>query len=175
MIHFYLVVVLEVDIKQFKRQKREISTLIYFYSINIMLYLFGTGSFKNDRKALKVGFTDDIDTRKNQYYLHNPLGEMLGSREGNELDELRLHLRLIDFKVEFLDEWFYNEPEVYKIFKEDYKDMNKWLWENRERTLLSPNIPLPGTLKRKLLDQIRKELGHVVIDGEKFLSNNNDL
>lgn len=143
-----------------------------------MLYLFGTGSFKNDRKAVKVGFTDDFDTRKTQYYHHNPLGEMILTRDGDELDELRLHLRLVDFKVEFLDEWFYNEPEVYNIFTEDYKKIDEWLWENRDRTLLNPDIPLPGTLKRKLLDRIRSDRGETVIDGQKHLSNlfdNNEL
>ena len=125
-----------------------------------MLYLFGTGAWKNNRKALKIGYTDDIETRKNQYRLHNPLGEILKTREGDELDELRLHLRLFDHKVEFLDEWFYDEDEVFKVFDQPYEEINKWLWDNRiENTLFYPTIPSPGTLKRKILDELRKKYG----------------
>lgn len=134
-----------------------------------MIYLFGTGAWKNDRKALKIGFTDDIETRKQQYKLHNPLGEIIKTREGDELDELRLHLRLFDFKVEFLDEWFYDEEEVFKVFDQDYEEINKWLWDNRlENNLLYP-IPSPGTMKRKILDEIKKKYGGV-IQGQKNLS-----
>lgn len=125
-----------------------------------MLYLFGTGAWKNNRKALKIGYTDDIETRKNQYRLHNPLGEILKTREGDELDELRLHLRLFDHKVEFLDEWFYDEDEVFKVFDQPYEEINKWLWDNRiKNTLFYPTIPSPGTLKRKILDELRKKYG----------------
>ena len=125
-----------------------------------MLYLFGTGAWKNNRKEIKIGYTDDIETRKNQYRLHNPLGEILKTREGDELDELRLHLRLFDHKVEFLDEWFYDEDEVFKVFDQPYEEINKWLWDNRiKNTLFYPTIPSPGTLKRKILDELRKKYG----------------
>lgn len=132
-----------------------------------MIYLFGTGSWKNNRKALKVGFTDDLDIRKNQYKLHNPLGEFLKIREGDELDELRLHIRLNDFKVEFLDEWFYDEKEVFEIFDQSYEEINKWLWDNRlTNNLLYPSIPAIGTLKRKLLNQLKNTYGNT-IQGQK--------
>lgn len=137
-----------------------------------MLYLFGTGAWKNNRKALKIGYTDDIETRKNQYRLHNPLGEILKTREGDELDELRLHLRLFDHKVEFLDEWFYDEDEVFKVFDQPYEEINKWLWDNRiENTLFYPTIPSPGTLKRKILDELRKKYGENSnnLEGQKNL------
>lgn len=71
-----------------------------------MLYLFGSGAWKGIRKVVKIGYTGDLEKRKNQYRLHNPLGEIISTREGSELDELRLHLRLYDFKVEFLDNGF---------------------------------------------------------------------
>lgn len=141
-----------------------------------LLYLFGSGAWKNDRKILKIGYTSDFDNRKTPYYLYNPLGEMLDTREGDELDELRIHLRLVDFKVEFLDEWFHAEDEVFRVFKEEtYKDMNNWLWEHKSETLLYPEMPLPGTMKRELLDQIRKEKGINVVDAQKLLSTPIDL
>lgn len=134
-----------------------------------MLYLFGTGAWRNDRKALKIGYTNDIETRKNQYRLHNPLGEILKTREGDELDELRLHLRLFDHKVEFLDEWFYDEDEVFKVFDQPYEEINKWLWDNRiENALFYPTVPSPGTLKRKILDELRKKYSGL-IEGQKNL------
>ena len=125
-----------------------------------MLYLFGSGSWENNRKIIKVGFTDDFDKRKLSYYHHNPLGKVISTREGTLLDELRLHLRLVDYKVEFLEEWFYGEgkdgEDIIEIFNEPYNKINNWLWENRHRTLYSPQLPIPGTLKRELLDELTK-------------------
>ena len=137
-----------------------LSSLFFFLIMKEMLYLFGSGAWKGNRKILKIGFTQDIETRKLQYKLHNPLGEMIKTREGTELDELRLHLRLFDFKVEFLDEWFYDEEEVFKVFDQEYEEINRWLWDNRLQTpLLYPTLPSPGTLKRKILDELRKKYG----------------
>ena len=81
-----------------------------------MIYLFGTGSFRGNEKIVKVGFTDDKEEREKAYLLHNPKGEFLGWRQGDKLMETKLHLRLKDFKQDFLDEWFYYEPEVEEIF-----------------------------------------------------------
>ena len=143
-----------------------LSCLFFF----IMIYLFGTGAWKNDRKALKIGFTDDIETRKRQYRLHNPLGEIIKTREGNEEDELKLHLRLFDFKVEFLDEWFYDEEEVFKVFDQDYEEIDRWLWDNRlTNNLLYPTVPIKGTMKRKILDSLRNKYDGL-IQGQKNLS-----
>lgn len=137
-----------------------------------MIYLFGTGAWKNDRKAVKIGFSGNFDKRRKNYYHYNPLGEFLGEREGTEKDELRLHLRLYDHRVEFLEEWFYDEPEVFRVFQEDtYEDIDRWLWEHRGDTLLVPQIPLPGTLKREILDDLSKKFrgDSIMIEGEKLL------
>lgn len=122
-----------------------------------MLYLFGSGSWKNDRKIVKVGFTDDIETREQSYKLHNPLGEMLDTREGDKILELKLHLRLKDFQVEFLDEWFFDEPEVFRLFNIDIEDLDKWLWDNKSEVLLTPFMPEPGTMKREILDSLQQK------------------
>ena len=136
-----------------------------------MLYLFGSGAWKNSRRIVKIGYTSDIDTRKQQYKLYNPLGEILDTREGDEILELKLHLRLIHFKVEFLDEWFFNEEPVFNIFKESEEDIDKWLWENRNDCLIYPTIPLPGTMKRKILDDLRNRFGipDKQVEGVKLL------
>lgn len=135
---------------------KEFNSLI-FYFIYIMLYLFGSGSYKNERKILKVGFTDDFETREQSYKLHNPLGVMLDVREGNKILELKLHLRLKDWQVEFLDEWFYDEPEVYKIFQLSEDEIDIWLWENKSETLLYPFMPDQGTMKREILDNLQQK------------------
>ena len=136
-----------------------------------MLYLFGSGAWKNSRRIVKIGYTSDIDTRKQQYKLYNPLGEILDTREGDEILELKLHLRLIHFKVEFLDEWFFDEEPVFNIFKESEEDIDKWLWENRNDCLIYPTIPLPGTMKRKILDDLRNRFGipDKQVEGVKLL------
>lgn len=135
-----------------------------------MLYLFGSGSWENNRKIVKVGFTDDYEKRKQSYYLHNPLGKMLDSREGDEMLELKLHLRLTDWKVEFLDEWFYDEEPVFKIFQETVEEIDRWLWENKSQVLIYPTIPQPGTKKRKILDELRDKYSKTITqEGTKLL------
>lgn len=134
-----------------------------------MIYLFGSGAWENSRRVVKVGFSDNMEKRRVNYTHYNPLGKFLGEREGDRKDELRLHLRLQDFQVEFLEEWFYDEPEVFKVFNEDsYDTINEWLWEHRSEILLYPQIPLPGTLKRELLDDLRK-IFNTPLGGEKLL------
>ncbi len=135
-----------------------------------MLYLYGSGSWENNRKIVKVGFTDDYEKRKQSYYLHNPLGKMLDSREGDEMLELKLHLRLTDWKVEFLDEWFYDEEPVFKIFQETIEEIDTWLWENRSQVLIYPTIPPSETKKRKILDELRNKYSKTITqEGTKLL------
>lgn len=135
-----------------------------------MLYLFGSGAWENNRRVVKIGFSDNMEKRRVNYNHYNPLGKFLGEREGDRKDELRLHLRLYDHRVEFLDEWFYDEEEVFRVFNEDsYDTINTWLWEHRREVLLYPQIPLPGTLKRELLDDLQKINKSSNINGEKLL------
>lgn len=121
-----------------------------------MLYLFGSGSWKDNQKFLKIGFTSDLESRKVQYKIHNPLGEFISVREGDEMLELKMHLRLLNNKTDFLDEWFYDEKEVYDVFNSSEEDINKWLWENRGECLLYPSIPSPDSLKGLILKELRE-------------------
>ena len=126
-----------------------------------MLYLFGTGAFKSSRKAVKVGYTGDgsKEARETAYNLHNPMGEFIAWREGDRTMELKLHLRLADYKVEF-----YSEPEVETIFGSPVSDINDWLWDNRG-TVFYP-LPKPGTLKRKIYDELSMlKQGSNVVEG----------
>lgn len=121
-----------------------------------MLYLFGSGSWKDNQKFLKIGFTSDLESRKVQYKIHNPLGEFISVREGDEMLELKMHLRLLNNKADFLDEWFYDEKEVYDVFNSSEEDINRWLWENRGECLLYPSIPSPDSLKGLILKELRE-------------------
>lgn len=134
-----------------------------------MLYLFGTGAYDSPRKALKVGYTDDrkdVERRK-AYLIHNPLGKFLAERDGDKILELKLHLRLSDYKADFLDEWFYDEEPVVNIFGEPVSKINEWLWANR--TEIFPEIPRPGSLKRKIYDELYGIYGGNIRFGEKSL------
>lgn len=121
-----------------------------------MLYLFGSGSWKDNQKFLKIGFTSDLESRKVQYKIHNPLGEFISVREGDEMLELKMHLRLLNNKADFLEEWFYDEKEVYDVFNSSEEDINRWLWENRGECLLYPSIPSPDSLKGLILKELRE-------------------
>ena len=121
-----------------------------------MIYLFGTGSYKDNRKAFKIGYTDKKEDRTGAYKLHNPLGEFLGWRDGDKILEEKLHLRLKDYKEEFLDEWFYSEEDVEKIFNETEEEIDRWLWDNRGDIFFASQLPAPGTIKRQILDQLAK-------------------
>lgn len=124
-----------------------------------MIYLFGTGSFRGNEKIVKVGFTDDKEEREKAYLLHNPKGEFLGWRSGDKLMETKLHLRLKDFKQDFLDEWFYYEPEVEEIFGLPEHEIDKWLWENRNDIFFDPWLPETGSKKRKIYDELNSKYG----------------
>lgn len=135
-----------------------------------MLYLFGSGSWEGNLKVLKIGYTSDIDIRKSQYKLHNPLGKFISTREGDEILETKMHLRLIHSKTDFLDEWFYDEKDVYDVFDLDEEEIDKWIWDNRAECLLSPIFPSPDSMKWKILKELeRKYNKKEETEYEKFL------
>ena len=70
---------------------------------------------------------------------------------------LKLHIRLRDWQVEFLDEWFYDESEVFELFQIDEEELDKWLWDNRSETLLYPTMPQAGTMKREILYKLQEK------------------
>ena len=70
-----------------------------------MLYLIRSFG-RNNKSALKVGFTDEIKNRVSTYKYHNPFSELISTREGSLLDETRIHtyLRSLGYKLDLLDE-----------------------------------------------------------------------
>lgn len=130
-----------------------------------MIYLFGTAYWETGRQVVKIGYTGDREKRERDYLLHNPGGKFLGWRPGDEILEAKLHLRLVDWKAEFLDEWFDWDPTILRIFGEPEIIIDKWLWTEKDR-LFQP-WPETGTKARLILDNLRSKFGN--FPGEKLL------
>ena len=83
--------------------------------------------FIKSQNYLKIGYTKDCDTynqRMKDYKTHNPNLEIIEvSLEGTLKDEKTLHKLLKLYK--FRTEWFYDFKEVYEIWKDYTKDMQK--------------------------------------------------
>ena len=114
-----------------------------------MIYLIRSYG-KNEQTALKIGFASNLETRMNQYFYMNPFFEKVSSREGDELLEDLLHYYLyykgFQYKIDGkLNEWFIDDPEVIKIFDISIEDLEKELWENRDKV-----FDLKGKLKNSL-------------------------
>ena len=102
-----------------------------------MIYLIRSYG-KDEQTALKIGFASDLNTRMSQYFYMNPFFEKVSSREGDELLEDLLHYYLyykgFQYKIYGkLNEWFIDDPEVIKIFDISIEDLEKELWENRDK------------------------------------------
>ena len=124
-----------------------------------MLYLirsFGRGG----KSYVKIGFTDSLSTRMNQYKIHNPRFEFIASRYGSKRDELILHLYLyhLGYKAEFLNEWFKDDPVIYQIFhKKIDKKIRKVLWKNRKTLFKLEDIGENMVIMKELYEDLRKE------------------
>lgn len=101
----------------------------------IMLYLIRSFGRGKNKSALKIGFTNDIKNRTNSYKYHNPFSELISIREGNLLDEVRIHtyLKSLGYKLDLLDEWFVDEDSVNQLFHKPFETMNKVIWYNRDK------------------------------------------
>lgn len=66
-----------------------------------MLYLirsFGRGG----KSILKIGYTEDIDRRMNQYFYTNPCFENISNREGDEMLEgmIQIYLKFLGYQFQ---------------------------------------------------------------------------
>ena len=114
-----------------------------------MIYLIRTYG-DGGKSALKIGFASNLETRMSQYFYMNPFFKIISSREGDELLEDLLHYYLyykgFQYKIDGkLNEWFIDDPEVIKIFDISIEDLEKELWENRDKV-----FDLKGKLKNSL-------------------------
>lgn len=97
-----------------------------------MLYLI---QVQNDKlRLLKIGYSDNWSNRKSQYLLHNPLTEIVSTREeGDEILEKLFHLRYQEFSYpDYGREWFIYNETIISGFKESTEEaILDWLWDNR--------------------------------------------
>jgi hypothetical protein len=98
-----------------------------------MLYLIR--SFTRQGTYLKVGYTDNLKQRMNQYLVENPGRELVGTRQGNMIDETMMHLYLTakNLKAEFLEEWFIDCPETLSGFHDSKQKQGRMIWRKREQ------------------------------------------
>ena len=96
-----------------------------------MLYLlrsFGEGGIS----ILKVGYAKDYKLRLAQYKLHNPYIKEISQRDGDLVDEAKLHLYLHHLGFgELGNEWYKDCQEVIDIFNEPMDEIDAELWKNR--------------------------------------------
>lgn len=125
-----------------------------------MLYLIRTYGI-GGKSYLKVGFTDNIQNRLNQYKIHNPLLELISTREGTQDEELmvQLYLQTQDLKANFLNEWFVEDSKVCDIFHKPIqgKKFKKVLWRNRELLFTPEDFNNPR--RRKIYESLRDYFG----------------
>lgn len=124
-----------------------------------MLYLirsFGRGG----KSYLKVGYSDSLGNRMGQYRIHNPLFELIATREGSQEDELLIHLYLeaLGYKVDILNEWFMDTPEILSRFHDNIQSkVLRKVWRNRESLFTIADFNNP--LRKKIFERLRSTFG----------------
>lgn len=141
-----------------------------------MIYLIRTYG-KEKESILKIGFASDLERRMSQYFYANPLFEFVSSREGDELLEKLLHCYLyhkgFQYKVDGkLNEWFIDDPEVIRIFDISIEDLEKELWENRDK-VFDLKGKLKNSLDYKLFEYLYQKNKEDFI-GEKYILDENN-
>lgn len=119
-----------------------------------MLYLIRTFG-RNKKSSLKIGWTNDMEKRKNQYYIHNPFFELLATRQGTEEDELKLHLyfTILGFKENFLCEWFKDNNRIFQDFHKSINKIEKYIWKYRNLVFRKEDIQ--NKLKMKIYWELK--------------------
>ena len=131
-----------------------------------MIYLIETTYYNKDTKEvldlLKIGYTKDIDSRIDSYYLHNPGCKLLDTREGDTELESYFHSLYNKYSYPKRREWFYYSQEIVDNFQNISLD-DKYLIDKDKyiigfREYLKSEVPGIQELKKKYLDDILKEI-----------------
>ena len=99
-----------------------------------MIYLIQSGNL------YKIGYTNNLEYRFDQYKQHNPTAILLDSKEGSRKDESNLHKLCEEYRID-RPKWF-NSDKVVTIFKdyipikEDEKEEDK-IKESAEENVIS--------------------------------------
>lgn len=131
-----------------------------------MIYLIETTYYNKDTKEvldlLKIGYTKDIDSRVDSYYLHSPECKLLDTREGDTELESYFHSLYNKYSYPKRREWFYYSQEIVDNFQKISLD-DKYLIDKDEyiigfREYLRSEVPGIQELKSKYLEDILKEI-----------------
>ena len=131
-----------------------------------MIYLIETTYYNKDTEEvldlLKIGYTKDIDSRVDSYYLHNPECKLLDTREGDTELESYFHSLYNKYSYPKRREWFYYSQEIVDNFQKISLG-DKYLIDKDEyiigfREYLRSEIPGIQELKSKYLEDILKEI-----------------
>lgn len=119
-----------------------------------MIYLIRSYRLSG-KSILKIGFTDNIQKRINQYFYMNPGCELISTREGDGVLESLLHLYLRHLGFQYkkngkLNEWFLDIPEVHQIFHISRESLERIIWKNREKMFNASKFSLSNTLLSNL-------------------------
>lgn len=99
-----------------------------------MLYLIK--SFTRNKPILKIGYTDNMESRMSWYFYANPGLELISTREGDELleDMIQIYLKFLGYQYQKhgkLNEWFIDDLKVYQIFHIHQEKLENKLWKHR--------------------------------------------
>jgi hypothetical protein len=99
-----------------------------------MIYLIQSGNL------YKIGYTNNLEHRFDQYKQHNPTAILLDSKEGSRKDESNLHKLCEEYRID-RPEWFDSDKVVtifkdYIPIKEDEKEEDK-IKESAEENVIS--------------------------------------
>ena len=99
-----------------------------------MVYLIK--SFTRNKPILKIGYTDNMENRMNQYFYANPGLELISTRKGDELleDMIQAYLKFLSYQYQKhgkLNEWFVDDLKVYQIFHIHQEKLENKLWKHR--------------------------------------------
>ena len=131
-----------------------------------MIYLIETTYYNKDTEEvldlLKIGYTKDIDSRVDSYYLHNPECKLLDIREGDTELESYFHSLYNKYSYPKRREWFYYSQEIVDNFQKISLG-DKYLIDKDEyiigfREYLKSEVPGIQELKSKYLEDILKEI-----------------
>ena len=122
-----------------------------------MLYLIRTFGRGKDKTALKIGFTDNIWARIQNYREHNPFFELISQRPGDEVLETKLHLYLTarGYKEGFLSEWFIDCPEVLELFHTNLSKIDKTIWRHRNNLFCRADFKGKGGIRARIYESLR--------------------
>ena len=142
-----------------------------------MIYLLRSyGISGRSNPILKIGFTDNIQNRWNQYFYQNPRCEFVSTREGDEVLESLLHYYLRSLGLQYkkngkLSEWFIEDSRIYQIFHISRDSLERKIWKHREGIFDYSKLSSKGScLEYNLFEYLWKK-NKESFEGERIVVN----